>query len=190
MTARENAFCNSFGAGNLFLGVSDFQDLDPIRRPCSAQEQVCHRDGTAGLVQVVEVPTALPTAQIYPTQACTPGQFRLLRPVPAGMPGPTICPNGLGLLLGMCFQPVTLNPFLPGGIDASCLAPVAPVQPLFGGGMNGRAYNQWVKNAAGLILRDAFQPPAPYPTRFFTGAFYRLHTTQVLPGGASPCQRV
>ena len=79
----------------LFTDAS--QDADPIRRACSGTfnvalgtstvdtkmaEEVCHRDGTLGLVLPISVPAALdgvPTSQllanVYPTIACRHGRF-------------------------------------------------------------------------------------------------------------------
>jgi hypothetical protein len=189
-TARESAFCNAFGAGNILAGQGDFLDQDPVRRPCGAQEQACRRDGTVGVVVPIEVPGGAALAQLYPTLGCSVGQFELLRLVPPGQPGPTVCPNGGPLALAGCFQPVRrLAPPAATPFDANCVAGVAPVQPLFGGGMSGRAYNLMVKNSAGLLQRDIFQPPAPYPTRFLVGSYFRIHTTQVLPGGTNTCQQ-
>lgn len=176
--AGTNAFCNAHGAGAIFGGDSDYMDRDPIRRPCETNEQVCSRTGTLGLVTVVEVPANLTQAQNYPTQLCQVGKFRLLRP--ATTSGITSCPNGLGLLFGKCFQPIIELP-TPGEFTAECIARRTPVQGFAANGMDGRAYNQFLKDPTGLYRRDNLN-------RFITGAFYRIHATATIAAGAATCQ--
>lgn len=170
------AFCNAYGAGNLYGGDSDYLDNDPIRRPCDASEEVCGRTGDLGLVTVVEVPTNLTAAQNYPTQMCGLGKFRLLKPAATGV---TVCPNGKGPLFGKCFQPTIEN--ADGTFTAECVARKSPVQGFGGAGMDGRAYNLYVKDANGLYRKDA-------SNRFITGAFYRLHANKTIAAGAALCK--
>lgn len=173
-TARQIDFCNA-NSSVLFGGDSDYLDNDPIRRTCEANEETCSRDGTLGLVTVVEVPGNLTNVQNYPGQLCSLGKFRLLKPATTGI---TVCPNGGGLLFGRCFQPTIEN--TDGTFTADCLARRTPVQGFAGGGMDGRAYNLTSKNADGTYRRDT-------RNRFVTGAFYRLHTTKVITAGAPVC---
>ncbi|HEY2899467.1 MAG TPA: hypothetical protein VGL59_02745 [Polyangia bacterium] len=175
-TAKAIAFCNAFGLGNIFAGDDDYQDKDPIRRACDPNEEACSRDGTLGLVAVTEVPANLTQAQLYPSVACSPGKFQLLKPAITGI---TSCPNGLGLLFGKCFQPY--QDLGNGAFNAHCTALRTPVQGFAANGMNGRAYNLIVKNADGSYVKDNLG-------RFVTGAFYRVHTTKVMAnGGGTAC---
>jgi hypothetical protein len=169
-------FCNA-GAAPLFGGQSDFQDNDPIRRACPSDEQVCGRDGTLGLVTVIEVPSNLTTAEKYPTELCGIGQFRLLSPAIFG--GPSICPDGMPKLFNKCFLPVINRP--DGTFTAFCIARRFPKQGL-GGQLiaDGRVYNQWLLNANGTLRRDQND-------RMVMGAFYRLHTTMTAAPGAQSC---
>ena len=178
--ARVIDFCNSYASPAVarFGGQSDFLDGDPIRRTCGANEQACGRDGTMGLVTVVEVPANLSETANYPTQLCGFGQFRLLAPALFG--GPTICPNGQAKLFNKCFQPVINNP--DGTFTAECLARRFPVQGIGGAGMDGRAYNLVVKNANGTYRTDNLG-------RHITGAYYRVHTSATVAAGAQTCRR-
>jgi len=172
--AKQIDFCNANSAV-LFGGESDYLDHDPIRRPCDTNEEACGRDGTLGLVTVVEVPGNLTGAQNYPGTLCSLGKFRLLKPANTGV---TVCPNGGGLLFGKCFQPTIEN--ADGSFTADCLARRTPVQGFGGAGMDGRAYNLASKNADGTYRRDT-------ANRFITGAFYRMHTTKVIAAGVPVC---
>jgi hypothetical protein len=176
--AKAVAFCNAFGMGNIFAGDDDYQDRDPIRRDCDTQEEACSRDKKLGLVTVVEVPANLSAAIAYPPVACTPGKFQLMRPATSGV---TVCPNGLGLLFGRCFQP--FQDLGGGAINAHCIAARTPVQGFSANGMDGRAYNLLVKNADGSYVKDNLG-------RFVTGAFYRVQTSKVMAGGGTPCTKV
>ncbi|HXI55540.1 MAG TPA: hypothetical protein VNO55_05750 [Polyangia bacterium] len=175
--AKPVAFCNAFGLGAIFAGDDDYQDKDPIRRPCDANEEACSRDGTLGLVTVVEVPADLAVAALYPSVPCTPGKFQLMKPATSGI---SICPNGNTLLFGKCFQP--FQDLGGGAINAHCIAAKSPVQGFGANGMNGRAYNLVVKNADGTYVKDNIN-------RFITGAFYRVHTSKVITGGGTPCTK-
>ncbi len=186
--ARVIPFCNAYGSPALFGGGSDYLDLDPIRRACEANEQVCSRTGTLGLVQVIDLPANLGNSQNFPTANCGIGKFALM--TPASGNSITVCPNGLGKLFNKCFQPYIDNgpnvnaydpPGTPGGNDeANCVALRSPVQGFQANGMNGRAYNLNVRNSGGGYQRDSLN-------RFVTHAAFRIHGTQVLAGGGVPC---
>jgi hypothetical protein len=219
--AKANPFCNAFGLGNIYGGVSDYRDLDPLRVTCEtvkdasgnlvAGDQVCSRNngltatgpvgtpGTLGLVQVIEIPTNLSVAQMYTTALCDSGKFATALPKaagdPAALPSPP-CPNGGPLTLGRCYQPYI---DLGGGAkNFNCVARVNPVQGIARNGMtDGRAYNLWVKDSSGKILKDGFtvpSDPANFPTnpattqRLVTGAFFRTHMSVVASGGGTSCQ--
>ncbi len=176
--AKGVAFCNAFGLGNIFAGDDDYQDKDPIRRACDANEEACSRDGTLGLVAVVEVPADLGVAALYPSVPCTAGKFQLMKPASSGI---VTCPNGLGLLFGKCFQPY--QDLGAPAFNAHCIAFNSPVQGFAANGMKGRAYNLIVKNADGTYVKDNLN-------RFITGAFYRVHTSKVMAGsGGTVCTK-
>ena len=132
-----------------FCNGDDFQDIDPIRVTCPANTDVCSRDGTLGLVIPIDVP-AFPFPYYNAggaPQLCAVGRFRLLNPV---LPPGFRCPNEMGPLIGKCFQPLFTSPTI--GDDAECVARRTPVQGFAGGGMDGRAYNRFFKNATGKYL--------------------------------------
>ncbi|MDX2052649.1 MAG: hypothetical protein SFV15_09680, partial [Polyangiaceae bacterium] len=56
-----------------FCGGLDYEDKDPIRIPCDANDDVCGADGTLGLLQTIFVPESLTTDVAYPLTACDPG---------------------------------------------------------------------------------------------------------------------
>ncbi|MDX2052642.1 MAG: hypothetical protein SFV15_09645, partial [Polyangiaceae bacterium] len=56
-----------------FCGGLDYEDNDPIRIPCDANDDVCGADGTLGLLQTIFVPESLTTDVAYPLTACDPG---------------------------------------------------------------------------------------------------------------------
>ena len=182
-SAKTIDFCNARAAGALFGGGSDYLDLDPVRRDCAPQEQVCGvgRGGpkNLGLVTVIEIPANRTTEENYPTQLCSFGAFEFnTMTLPFGQ---TTCPNGRPSLLNRCFTPVLRDPSQPNGFTAHCIARSFPVQAIDANGMDGRAYNQWQRNAAGQLQRDNLN-------RFIIGAFYRIHTTTTIAAGASVCR--
>lgn len=191
---RPNVFCNAYGPDNTYYaagtepagvrgyvgtfgGQGDYQDNDPIRRPCQTGEQICRADGTLGLVLPIEVPANLTNAQNYTTATCTPGFFRLLRPGT----GINVCPNGAGLLIGKCFQPYIDNG--DGTINSDCVNSRTNIQGFARNGMrDGRAYNLNMRNADGTYRRDNLN-------RFVTGAFHRLHVASTIAAGAQTCRK-
>ena len=178
-TAKVVDFCNAFGAGAIFGGDSDFLDNDPIRLKCEPNDQVCGRMGNLGLVTTIEVPANLTAAANYPTRLCGVGQFRFL--TTAIFNGPGICANGMQALFNHCWQPVLVNPEIPGGFTSDCLARRFPVQGFQPNGMDGRAYNLYPRMPDGLYRRDSLG-------RFITGAYYRVHSTATIAAGASTCR--
>jgi hypothetical protein len=183
LAAKAIPYCNAFGLGAIYNGDSDYQDKDPIRRTCDTNEQACSKDNTLGLVVVVEVPADMSVAQAYPTTACSVGKFKLMKPAA----GVTTCPDGGGLLIGKCFHPyIDLGG---GAYNPHCIAAKSPVQGIRANGMTGRAYNlvaklnqTFVDNVSVVYAKDNLNRP-------ITGAFYRVHTTAVLPGGGATCQQ-
>jgi hypothetical protein len=65
-----------------FCNGNTVQDLDPIRRPCAPDDQVCGIDQLNGLVLPVTVPALVEgdEGQQFPTQACQVGNFSLAAP--------------------------------------------------------------------------------------------------------------
>jgi hypothetical protein len=170
-------FCNANSVAG-YGGDSDYLDNDPIRRTCDPNEDACSKDGTLGLVTVVDVPTNLTNAQNFPSTLCQLGKFRLLKPSVNN--SVLTCPNGGGLLFGKCFQPTIEN--ADGTFTADCLARKTPVQGIGGSGMDGRAYNLPSKNADGTYRKDTMNRP-------IIGAYYRLHTTKVIATGQPVCMQ-
>jgi ABC-type phosphate transport system substrate-binding protein len=115
---------------NSFCNGSDFQDNDPIRRPCEDGEQVCQADGTLGLVVNVFVPEGLSGGTIYRRTACQPGNFA---PAPA--------PGGVGTVQA---PRDSLNRF-------GCLNDASNRI----GAEDGRSHNLVLRNANGSIVLDA-----------------------------------
>ncbi len=62
------------GAHAGVLALAEFQDLDPIRVPCSSSDPVCDQDGTRGWVEVVEPTSDITQAQAY---ASLPGTTKM-----------------------------------------------------------------------------------------------------------------
>src|SRR5262249_29993535 len=129
-----------------------------------------------GLVVPIDVPRNITHAEAYPTAPCSVGRFWLVRPAVVGI---TVCPNGQPLLFGKCFQP-GISDLTGKPITFNCIARNVPVQGFRGIGLNGRAYNLYVKAVDGSYRKDA-------NGRFIAGAFYRLHVTKTVAVGQPTC---
>jgi hypothetical protein len=71
-------FCNDPGTNTVGDNSSDNEknDLDPIRRPCDQNEDVCRCDGTLGLLLPISIPALGPTFPLnvlYPDRPCAAG---------------------------------------------------------------------------------------------------------------------
>jgi ABC-type phosphate transport system substrate-binding protein len=63
-----SAFCNG----------TDQQDHDPIRRACTADEQVCNTDHQLGLLLPINAPESGSVPELYNNQKCADGKFKFL----------------------------------------------------------------------------------------------------------------
>jgi ABC-type phosphate transport system substrate-binding protein len=162
-------------------GSTDFSDKDPIRVPCTANDQVCNTDYALGLVLPILLPdnptNAPPSTDVYPTTFCSPGRFDL---VSTGNVHDQ-CPGGPSYL-GQCFQPYFLTST--SVHQYNCIARAnahsfgSPV------GFEGRVWNLPVKQgASGTYDLDAYG-------RELTGSFFRIHTTLASTGSTTTCQQL
>lgn len=188
-------FCNSAGLGRAgtLTNSSDFDDADPIRRPCVGRgdlansEQVCNNvnatganQNTLGVVTVVFVPethAGLPADQVYATPNCSLGFFEW-RDNPAQVP---LCPYGLPPQVGACLLPFQTPD---GGVTKNFACLNRQTNRGFfleSNNGDGRVYNLITRRSDAVILRDPNQ-------RRLVGSFYRIHTTRTLTGGVANCQ--
>jgi cysteine-rich repeat protein len=207
-------FCNALRAADpVPAGVAryspDFQDFDPVRRACDANEEVCHRTASQlgaatrwGLGLVVTVNAAdfivagAPISDAFPVAPCV--SFELLPLIPPSLP-PLVrrCPNGDTPFFGsLCFIPKSaagsfkcLNPntLKPALINEQ---PPVPIEGRVPAQADGRVYNLH-------LLKDPppGSPPGTPPTyeldgrgRQMEGAFYRVHATRSFTAGVT-CQQ-
>lgn len=98
-------------SGKPFCNGSDFEDADPIRRPCRSDDIVCQRNGTSGLVLPVAVPSLAVDEEpwAYPTTPCQVGRFALAEAESIRLPGGSTrfnCPErGDFSVAGFCLAP-------------------------------------------------------------------------------------
>jgi hypothetical protein len=178
------------------------QDNDPIRRACSAKEQVCSHGAAAcrglGLIMTMnDVPEPAPfsNADRYNATACASNNFQA-GPVPDIYDNITqgkkisltgaLCPNGDTTPTGGCTVPATASKSpkcLAGVLTAPTLTVSLTAVPLIcpaGPGVaEGRAYNKHLYSVGttGSAIYQANGYTTPLP---MTGAYYRIHTTQSL----------
>jgi ABC-type phosphate transport system substrate-binding protein len=165
-----------------FCNGTETQDLDPVRRTCRPEEQVCGRDGKLGLVLPVFVPEGISGGAAYPQAACTPGLFQQRQAsgeeITAG-----VCRDG-SPLSGIAPNQTCPVPRVasPGGFN--CLNSSTNVAPTATPGTDGRIYNLTLRAGSGSIVLDS-------DGKQVTGAFYRIHTTTpaAKAGDAEPCRR-
>jgi hypothetical protein len=166
-------------------GATDFQDNDPIRVPCSSNEQVCQPDGTLGLVLPIVVPektgTAYTKAQLYDAADCSFGRFMRVDPP---LEEVNCCTrnrsNGTGGAGGVCSQ----RPILGKCLTPKASAVATNLAPCLNGtddlgdknnpiGYTGdaRAFNLTPRLANGAIVSDATRGGTE-----IASAFYRILT--------------
>lgn len=190
--ATSRTFCNGF----------ETEDLDPIRRPCDANEQVCATvpfanraanpnggnptgsptnpavsGGDLGVVLTVMMPAD--TAMQYGDQ-CALGKFAY-SPMPfAASTDAQRCPDGNGRVLGKCRWPLTA------ASQFNCRAVQAtrpPIRTLVN--MDGRAYNLVPRDpSTGELLLTATGVADP---RYGGGGWYRVHQTVAMANGSGFC---
>jgi hypothetical protein len=185
----------------------DFQDHDPIRRPCAGSgdlpplnpggappagptEQVCGPMlgggvGDLGLVLPIDPPPGTGTgAPIpYPVTPCVFGKF-VLGDAPR-KPGFQFdrCPNGdTPVGIDKCLVPADASGS-PQCLNGRNNFPLFRADPQVPASVDGRAYNLALrKDANGALATDSLN-------RAIIGAFYRIHQTRTLvsPADQNPC---
>jgi hypothetical protein len=190
---------------------TQFQDNDPIRRPCLGGatnvharpgEEVCNLDGALGLVLPLPSSSwlpALPTPlKQYPTNACN--TFAFGKPVNVFTCAPLNrkhfgeCPNGDSLIAGGCLVPVDQT-----NGTSQCVATKATIAALQSrslGNPDGRAYNLHMRD--GTITEPnigyaQYPVPALGNTLDFVGGYNRIHQVETVYGNqgtAAACQLV
>lgn len=186
---KVNPFCNAADATTgvvSFGGSSDFSDLDPIRRPCGANDTVCEADGTLGLVLPVFYPdnSTTTSADAYNTVACDPGAFDLENPGSAAL----ACPGNQPTFLGKCFQPFHLQP---DGVTENFQCVAKKSARAFGtpsGAFDGRVWNLAIKHVD--TTKNPVRPAAYVQDangRFMTSSFFRIHQALATNTGGPTC---
>jgi cysteine-rich repeat protein len=199
------------GQGALGADVlpTQFQDNDPIRRPCiggttgspaRAGEEVCNLDGALGLVlPMVDsdwMPRLTPPLQQYPINACN--TFLAGKPVTVftcalrgtGTKHSGECPNGDALIGGGCLVPVDTT-----NNTSQCLstkAQVAALQNRALGNPDGRHYNVQMRDGTvtePFIGYAQYSIPslgsADFNSVDFAGGYNRIHQQESILGAGS-----
>jgi hypothetical protein len=185
-----DVFLSLLGLGGIanqpFCNGTERQDLDPIRRSCLADDDVCGRTNGAdnlGLVQTVElyqlvgVTAANMHAAWYPTQACATGIFVLRdAPILPGGGSALTCPDGAPQVLGQCLTPQAF-PVGSASPGANCLNPQSN-RSLLSATEDGRVWNRELRAASGN-MRSELIPGQTIPT----GVTNAIHRTRTRVGG-------
>ena len=150
-----SALGTSLDAGEAFCNGNDQEDKDPIRRPCTEDEQVCGPDGTLGLVLPIVEASEETSAEL-----CETGKFDW-HDVPFAMR--PACEDGAPSVFGYCLTPLDANG------NAGCLNEADNYSMFTPLENDTRATNRVVRDANGAVVSDSSETD-------LTGAFYRLHT--------------
>jgi ABC-type phosphate transport system substrate-binding protein len=194
--ATARTFCNGF----------DTEDLDPIRRPCDANEQVCATikyanrksspegavppaggvavdnastdpSGDLGLVLPISMPTN--PANQYGA-ACALGKFAYVVMPFAGPLEAQRCPDGNGRSLGKCRWPQAAN----NTFNCRAVQGTRPPIRVFVN-MDGRSYNLIPRDpATGTLTLPATGIQDP---RWGGGGWYKIHQTAAMANGSGTC---
>jgi ABC-type phosphate transport system substrate-binding protein len=153
--------------GNVpFCNGTESEDLDPIRRPCEADDEVCQVDGTTGLVLPIFVPEFTEPFEItvaYPSKSCSQGVFQLAPAYTSLLPGggtrfecPEVVtpPGTTGFsIAGFCLAPVTA------ASEFDCLNTATNPNVFTPAGGDSRVFNKYLREAAGDIVPDGNDNP-------------------------------
>lgn len=155
-----------------FCNGTQYQDLDPIRRPCyengSFMEDVCRPDGTLGLL----LPIAVPPNYTANNNPCASGHF-VWREASFGYS--PFCEDGANSVFGLCLVPVDENG------DAGCISSstnFAMFTPLVS---DTRGFNRVLRNPDGTVVVDEAGMDV-------SNAFFRMHETHTATPGATLCR--
>jgi len=159
-----------------FCNGGTYEDNDPIRRPCTAEEAVCAADGTLGLLLPVAPPKGAPLPASYPVEPCSIGAYDW-KPAPEAEL--STCPGGGVNVFTLCLVP---GRALPGGsLSHQCLKLETNDTPfLTPNTVNTKAYNKYLRNPNGSLVLDDQR-------REVYGAFYRVHSVRTLAPAARLC---
>jgi hypothetical protein len=175
VNATSGVFCNG----------TEQEDKDPIRRPCSNDEQVCSKAGDLGLVVPVLSTDFLPAGDAFPTAPCT-SSMMLAQVAYRPEGGLERCPNGdIPVFGNLCLVPVDANG------NPACLATKktkpafifdnSPLDGVTPSRADGRVYNLHLHKADGSYQVDT----SLTPSRQMSRAFHRVHSKTPSAGGTA-----
>jgi len=177
-------------ANQPFCNGTERQDLDPIRRACLPDDDVCGRTNGAdnlGLVQALEmyqlvnVTAANMHAAWFPTQICATGIFVLRdAPILPGGGSAVTCPDGAPQVLGQCLTPQAF-PVGSASPGANCLNPQSN-RSLLSATEDGRVWNRELRAASGN-MRTELIAGQTIPT----GVTNAIHRSRSRVGGVGQC---
>jgi hypothetical protein len=176
----------------------EFQDNDPVRRPCvgtgnlpvtpggeppsAPTEQVCSKDGTLGVVIPINPPPVRATQAPlpYPLNYCARGRFNLGRAPRISASASDRCPNGdIPVLGNQCLVPVDVND------SRQCIngrnnLPPLRLDPVGANAVDGRVYNLHTRKADGTYqtIRRPGTAAGTVVEAELVGSFYRIHATR------------
>jgi len=185
-TKLTDPFCNSIPATGAFPAglplvmqnrpLAPFQNLDPIRVPCGANDTVCDQDSMLGWLMVIEPSTDITSAAAFPT---TTGTANVGFAVTGQLNDNTTyyCPNGdTPQFINSCLMPLDSA----GSFANNAQTGSKPIFS-FGGArfttnFDGRVYNTLLHNSAGALVKASNGIP-------FVASYYRNYST-----GATTCK--
>lgn len=158
-----------------FCNGTEYQDNDPIRRPCfrngdgSQQEDVCSKAGDLGWL----LPIVLPPAYVDNPVPCRKGAFGWMN---ANFQTRPKCIDGSNSIFGRCLTPKDANG------NYGCLVQesnnFAMFTPLT---TDTRAFNLELRNPAGAVIKDEQEKEVQ-------NAYFRLHALHTTNAYSSTCK--
>ncbi|MET0594680.1 MAG: hypothetical protein ABW133_18410, partial [Polyangiaceae bacterium] len=179
LSANPAVFCNG----------TELEDKDPIRRPCSNDEQVCSKAGDLGLVVPIVSTDFLAAGDAFPTALCTTNMmFARVADRPDGALDRS--PTGdIPVFGNLCLVPVDASGN-PGCLATKKTKPAfifdnTPVDGVAPNRADGRAYNLHLHKLDGTYQVDnTLTPP-----RQMSRALHRIHSKAPAAGGSACTER-
>jgi hypothetical protein len=104
LAATQHIYCDAGDLEGMWYNDNTATTIgDPIQRPCAAEDDLCNKNGTMGVVRAIRSPKDPNNFPNYPAYQCKRGAFALKQFINTKAP---VCPDGTApVQAGKCYMP-------------------------------------------------------------------------------------